>query len=120
MPSSVPIHQWPRPPWNELHQAVLDGSIEILAALLQDGSIGIDQVNPKGGTLLMLASGNGNSRVVRMLIDKGADVSKIADGGFTALHGSVQGGHLAVTKVLIEAGADMEAVISTPTPGTTD
>lgn len=57
----------------------------------------------------MCAAENGHSTIASMLLDKGSDVSIMADEGFTALHICAQYGHLAVTKVLVEAGADPRA-----------
>ncbi len=102
--------QWPRGPLNELIEAAYDGSPERLVALLSDGSIDIDQGLEIGGyTPLMFASLMGRSHMVRILLDKGANVSVLADNGFTALHVSAQRGYHAVSKMLVEAPADLEA-----------
>ena len=83
----TPIHRWPRGPWNGLHQAALHGSTERLEAQLSDGgSIDIDQGDPYGRTPLTMASRYGHLDIVRILLDKGANVSIAADGGATALH----------------------------------
>lgn len=78
-------------------------------ALLSAGSFNIDQGNPRGVTPLMYAAQEGHSRVARILLDRGANVSIAKDGGFSAVHVSAQNGHLAVTLDLVEAGADLEA-----------
>lgn len=57
----------------------------------------------------MFGTCHGYSRVVRILLNRGADVSRVNELGETALHVSVFRGHLAVTKLLIKAGADLEA-----------
>lgn len=100
---------WPRGPWNELHQAADDGSIEGMLSVLRNGSIHIDQGNPVGSTALMLAAIEGHSRITRVLLDKGANFAIASDIGYTALHCSAQSGHVAVTKMLTAAGADLEA-----------
>ena len=89
--------------------ASVDGCIERAVVLLSDGLIDIDQVDPKGCTPLMLASYHGHSHVVRVLLNKRANVSIVGDGGITALHLSALQGHLAVSKMLVNAGADLEA-----------
>ena len=66
--------------------ASVDGCIERAVVLLSDGLIDIDQVDPKGCTPLMLASYHGHSHVVRILLNKRANVSIVAGGGFAALH----------------------------------
>ncbi len=111
MASVSPPHQWPRGPRIKLHEAAFYGSTERLLALLSDGSIDVDQGNPQfwGCTPLMMASMQGHSSAVRILLNKSANLSKEADNGFTALHCSAEGGHLAVTKMLVEARADLEA-----------
>ncbi|CAM9165699.1 unnamed protein product, partial [Ectocarpus fasciculatus] len=111
----VPAQPWPRGPQNDLHRAANDGSVERVVALLasRSSSIDINEGAQYGWNPLMLAAWRGSSRVVRILLNKGASVSVVADDGHTALHFSTQdGGHPAVTKMLIKAGADIEAVTS--------
>ena len=110
-------HQWPRGPTSDLHQAAFDGSTSRLVALLSDGPFDIDEGSPSGRTPLMMASCMGHPHVVRILLNKGADVSIVPDDGHTALHNSAQEGHVAVSKMLVNAGADLEAVtVSGGTP----
>ena len=98
---------------HELHVAARDGSTERTVSLLSRGAIDIDEGTPDDGvTPLMLAAGLGYSRVVRILLNKGANVAMVDSSGMTALHWAAQGGHLAVTKLLVKAGADVEAKAS--------
>src|SRR5437773_163750 len=59
------------------------------------------------------ASRNGHERVVRVLLEAGADVNAAAGrGGIfsgTALQGASRNGHERVVRVLLEAGADVNA-----------
>lgn len=103
---------------DELQSAVIRGSVERTVALLAGGDIDIDERRPKGWTALMLGASTGDVGVVRILVNKGANLSLVDDRGFSALHLATQGGHVAVTKLLMEAGADPEAQVSAtdPTP----
>ncbi|CAN0508451.1 unnamed protein product, partial [Ectocarpus sp. 8 AP-2014] len=65
----------------------------------------IRQIRRAGPLSLMIASRQGHSRIVRMFLDKGAEVLITEDRGYTALHQSALAGHPAVTKMLVEAGA---------------
>ena len=49
---------------------------------------------------------HGHSHVARILLNKGAEVSIVGDGGYAALHISTQEGHLVTSKMLVDAGAD--------------
>ncbi len=104
--------QRPRRPLNGLHKAAFLGSTKCLVGLLSSGWIDIEQGDSKGCTPLMIASSRGHSQAVRILLNKGANVSAVADDGGTPLHFSAQDGHLAITKMLVKAGADLEAAIS--------
>ena len=57
----------------------------------------------------MLASRMGHSPVVRILLDKGANTSKVGERLLSALHLSAREGHIAVCKMLVNAGAPLEA-----------
>lgn len=111
MSSIVPAQQqrWPRGPWNELHEAALDGSKKRTIALLSQRLINIDQGDPNGRTPLMLAAQEGVSSVARVLLNRGANPCIQMDRGFSALHISALHGHLAVTLDLVKAGADLSA-----------
>ncbi|CAM9237349.1 unnamed protein product [Ectocarpus sp. 12 AP-2014] len=99
---------------NELHLAVLAGSIERTLAVLATGSVDIDQGDAAGATPLMMAAVKGNAHIVEILLRKGANVSMVDNGGVTALHFSAeQGLVVAVAKLLARAGADLEAKITT-------
>ena len=55
----------------------------------------------------MFGAVSSHASIVRILLNKGADVSIVGDDGFTALHLAVQTGNLAVSTLLVEAGADV-------------
>lgn len=104
----MPAQQWLRGPTNELHDAALIGSTARMAALLAKGLIDMDQADLDGWTPLMFAAYRGHHQVTKMLLNKGANMSVVADDGRTALLLSAAQGHLAVTKLLVNAGADLE------------
>lgn len=92
MPSVPPLLEpSPRGPCNQLHhQAAQDGSVERTLALLSSGSINIDEGNPGGWTPLMYATDKGCLRVIRILLDNGAKINLVADGGVHALSGGLR------------------------------
>lgn len=57
----------------------------------------------------MLATERGHSRVAKTLIEKGANVSVVGDGGFTALLASAQSGQQTIAKMLVKARASLES-----------
>ena len=58
-------------------------------------------------TPLHLAAWQGHVDIVRLLLDRGADVNARGDGGRTPLHYAAYWGHLDVVELLIEEGADV-------------
>lgn len=69
----------------------------------------IDEGDENGTTPLIIAAGGKSCRVARVLLEKGADISKVSRYGLTALQMSAQAGNLSVCKLLMDAGADLEA-----------
>jgi len=73
---------------------------------------GID-VNAKGGnrsyTALMLASKYGELAIVKLLLEKGADVNAKDNRGYTALSQASKYGQLEVAKLLLKKGANVNA-----------
>ncbi|CAM9577081.1 unnamed protein product, partial [Ectocarpus fasciculatus] len=95
---------------NELHHAVLAGSIERTLAVLATGSVDIDQGDAGGVTPLIMAAIRGHSHVMQTLLKMGANVSLVADNGTTALHCCCRAGHATAAELLAGAGADLEAI----------
>jgi cytohesin len=62
-----------------------------------------------GGTPLMYAASTGNTDVVKLLIDKGADINARNNGDWTALMLAAQTGALDTVRLLLEKGADANA-----------
>ena len=95
------------PGWSQLHQAAQQGSVRWINTLVSTGWINIDEGGPKGVTPLMLAADRGQARAAKALLNNGADVSLLTDGGLSALTMAVDNGHVAA--VLLEAGASPES-----------
>ena len=62
-------------------------------------------VDENGETALHLASYWGDSEIVKMLIEAGADVNAVNKDGETALYWASLKGHQEIIKILKEAGA---------------
>ena len=86
-PVPPPPRQWSRHRISKLHHTAFEGSVERTVALLSSGFFDIDgRAEDRGYTPLMIAAGRGHSRVVRILLNKGADVSVVSYLDGTALH----------------------------------
>ena len=83
-----------------------DREIARLAKIIRDSP---DLLNASSGEQLpplLQASEKGQERVVRFLLENGADVN-VASGGQTALLQAAEAGHLAVCQILLDAGAQV-------------
>jgi hypothetical protein len=92
-----------------VHLAAYFGMGEVVNALVSSGR-DPDPTDSHGRTPLSYAAANGHEAVVRLLLEKGADVdAKDRLDGRTALIRAAEGGHEAVMRLLLETGADVEA-----------
>lgn len=83
-------------------RACKHGQIRVVAQLI--GQVNIDTQDNEG-TGLMLASSRGNSEIVELLIDKGANLNICNNKGQTALHLAARGFE-EIVHLLVNAGAD--------------
>ncbi|MGE3841721.1 MAG: TonB family protein [Vicinamibacterales bacterium] len=86
------------------------GQIDAVRDRVERGApAAIDAQDDLGWTPLMHAAGAGHDAVVRLLIDKGADLRIANKLGETALHLAVRRGRLEVARRLLAAGSDLAA-----------
>ncbi|KAH3269678.1 hypothetical protein KXW55_003589 [Aspergillus fumigatus] len=69
----------------------------------------VDKKDARGRTALYWASSKGHEAVVRLLIERGANVRVKDKLGLTALYQASSSGHEAVVKLLLDHGADVNA-----------
>ena len=65
-----------------------------------------------GWTPLHLAAGNGHLEVVKLLLEKSADVTVANNGGWTPLNSAASNGHNEMVKLLLEKGAGVTVATS--------
>jgi len=81
---------------------------KVTSLLREKKNIDINKKNKKGVTPIHPASSGGNTNIVKILIEKGADVDSPADkDGHTPLHDAAFEGHLEIVKLLLEKGANL-------------
>jgi ankyrin repeat protein len=85
-------------------------AVEIAEQLLRGGADINDQMNKAGGTALSVASEEGHSGVVTVLIDHGADLEAGERNGYTPLTRALWRGQSDVVALLQEAGAKCQPV----------
>lgn len=89
--------------------AAVNASRAAIAELVKAGA-DVNTTTPGGETVLMTASRTGDPEVVRLLLDRGANVSaREHEYGETALMWAAAENHAAVIRLLAEHGADLEA-----------
>lgn len=70
--------------WTPLHYACAKGHFEVAQYLIANGAI-IDSLSPGNTTPLMMAVQSGNEALVKLLLDKGADLRLKNTNGLTAI-----------------------------------
>ena len=93
----------------KLTRAAVTGSIERVRKLCEDAEIDVNYTDKVGRTALTFATIHGHGEVVKLLIEKGAEVRPISiKPDETALTcGQAYRGHGEVVKLLIEKGAEI-------------
>ena len=70
--------------WTPLHYASAKGHLEVAQYLLANGAV-VDSLSPVNTTPLMMAVQSGNEQLVKLLLDKGADLQLRNGNGLTAI-----------------------------------
>jgi ankyrin repeat protein len=98
---------------NPLHAAAYSGNSDVVRKLIEYGAADMINARDSGGsTPLLLASEGHNFKggsVLRLLLERGADINVQNHFGRTPLHRASFRGALGVVRLLLEHGADVEA-----------
>lgn len=88
-----------------LENACRNGDVEAARQALAEGASKDGEDFPP----LFLASHEGHTGVMQVLVDAGVDLEKCGPGGIRPLHAACQKGHAAAARILLDAGADASA-----------
>jgi len=69
----------------------------------------LERKDRDGRTLLLNAAFYGRHKVIKYLIEKGADINTKDNNGYTCLHASVVSNNIKTVRLLIESGAEINA-----------
>ena len=93
----------------DIGRAAALGRVAEVESLVDSGA-DINAANASGQTPLHLAAANGDTGMVRVLLEDGAELDVPDSGeGLSALHVAAQCGHEQVVDLLVRYGADLEA-----------
>jgi len=92
----------PSEPSQDLVEAASKGMVAEVRRFIADGA---DMRHPR---LMCAAAGFGQVKVVKVLLEAGADKDRSYSRGFTPIHCAARAGKMKVVKLLIEAGADVD------------
>ena len=70
--------------WTPLHYACTKGNLEVAQFLIANGAM-VDGLSPGNTTALMMAVQSGNEQLVKLLLDKGADLQLRNANGLSAI-----------------------------------
>jgi RNA polymerase sigma factor (sigma-70 family) len=92
-----------------LHEAAAIGDSDRVRTALDRTPEQLDSYSPEGFTPLALAAHFGHVEVMRLLIDRGADVNRVATHrlAVTPLHAALFGRQVEAARLLVEQGADV-------------
>jgi len=92
-----------------LAAAVNNNDLELAKKLIQNG-VDVNQKDSSGNSLLIVSAANGQSSMVKLLLDSSADIHALDSSmKATALHAAAYLGHPEVMKILIEYGINLDA-----------
>ena len=102
-----PVHVLEKPTTDQLMAAVKRGRASEVHNLIVAGVDVNGKVGPLESTPLHAAAGLGNSEIVKILLDAGANPNVYMRGSHTPLHAAAFGNHVEVVGLLIQHGASL-------------
>ncbi|XP_067678535.1 ankyrin repeat domain-containing protein 50-like [Haliotis asinina] len=84
-----------------LHSACLGGDVDLVKNVISQNMLDINGRVHCGRTAVMMAAENRHRDVVKLLVDKGADVSVVDETGDNIIHCACMGGDVGVVKYIL-------------------
>ncbi|XP_067678573.1 ankyrin-1-like [Haliotis asinina] len=84
-----------------LHSACLGGDVDLVKNVISQNMLDINGRVHCGRTAVMMAAENRHRDVVKLLVDKGADVSVVDETGDNIIHCACRGGDVGVVKYIL-------------------
>jgi ankyrin repeat protein len=98
-------------PTNAEKYAFLDvvrgGNVSKVRDMLNSNGRLLNIITQDGWAPLFIAVYYGHDRIVKLLLDSGADINKADNDGWTPLYFAAQNGYVEIVQLLLEAGADI-------------
>jgi len=88
-----------------IHRLLSNEKYDMAGALLNDQT-DIESLNEEGKTLLLIASSSTNLPLVRLLLEKGANVNAQDENGATPLYTAIHRGNKEMATLFLKSGAD--------------
>lgn len=98
----------PTDEWEEACEAIEENDVKKLKQLIRNNKRLVQEAGEEGETLLHNAALHSSSKVVKLLIAKGALVDAKDKYGGTPIHDAISGGNVDIVRTLASNGADME------------
>ncbi len=89
-----------------LYLALRDKSLKVAQRLIEQPTIKLNQLNPSGESALMIACLLGDGSLVRLMVERGADVNT---SGWTPLAYAATNGHTRIVQYLVDHSASINA-----------
>ena len=97
--------------FDEFYSHIKRGRLEAVTEYLNSGG-DPNLTNRNGWSLLMSAAFKGNSRILRLLLERGATLEPAGSGNKTALMFAAAKGHVKCVKLLLAHGASVHGLAS--------
>jgi ankyrin repeat protein len=87
-----------------LHSVAYEGDLNLAQRLLDEFHMAVDVTNNRGETPLMTAAYSGQTGIMRLLLDHGADADALQEDGAAALFYAIEQGGVAAARLLVTEG----------------
>jgi len=102
---SLPIDEYPH---TLMHLAVYHGNVNVIHLIANSNNVNqCNKYNQYNFSPLRLAIHKESSEVVKLLLDKGANINDADRNGFTPLHHAIDKGNSEVVQLLLDRGANI-------------